>query len=135
MRPLVSSLSDQDTVFGNFGGSEGEAPVSRLLGHTGIVTVDGAAYDMRLSDVGKWIEVTNGSAVTITILRESTIPWPARAFIGWEQNGAGQLTFAAGSSVTINTSETLKSAKQYATGTLFYKGNDVWIIGGYLEAA
>jgi hypothetical protein len=132
---LVSSLSDTDTVYGNFAGSDGEVPVPVLLRHVGIVTVGLTAYALRLSDMGKWVETTNGSAVTITIRPSSEIAWPTLGLIGWEQNGAGQITFAAGDGVTIRTPETLLSAKQYACGSLLYKGNDVWLIGGNLEAA
>lgn len=135
MARLVTSLNDNDTVYGNFSGADGETPVGTLLRHVGIVTVETTAYAMRLSDMGKWIETTNGSAITITIRPSSEIAWPTLGIIGWEQNGAGQITFAAGDGVTIRTSETLKSAKQYAAGGLLYKGNDVWLLSGNLEAA
>lgn len=132
---IASEVADGDLVHGIFAGQDGYAPASLLLGHSRLITVATDAYALRRGDVGKWIETTSGSAVTITIRAEAEVPFPQLAIIGWEQNGAGQITFAAGDGVTIRSPETLKSAKQYACGSLLYKGSNVWLLGGNLEAS
>ena len=131
---IVESLQDDDTIFGNFGGNEGQVPVKRLLGHAGLVTIADTAYKLRRGDVGKLLKTTSGSAVTITIPAEAETVFADLAVIAWWQAGAGQITFA-GDGFTINSPETLKAAKQHATGVLIHQSADVWVLGGNLEAA
>jgi hypothetical protein len=51
----------------------------------------------------------------------------------FEQAGAGQITFAGGSGVTINSSETLKSQKQYSVLGVKRVASDTWTLTGDRE--
>lgn len=135
MLNIVSSVSGDDLLHGIFAGHDGYAPTRLLAGYQGLITVATATYSLRRADYGRLIETTSGSAVTITVRPESEVPFPQLAVCPWAQMGAGQITFAAGDGVTIQTPETLLSAKQYAMGCLVYLGSDVWILSGNLAAA
>ena len=50
-----------------------------------------------------------------------------------EQAGAGQVTFATGTGVVINTSETLKTQKQYSVVALKNVSGNVWTLFGERE--
>lgn len=134
MSAIVQSLSDTDLIFGNFSGQESGAPVRLLLGHAGKIVIAVTAYNLRLSDSGKLLTTTSASATTITVLPATSVSFNDLAVITWVQMGAGQITFAAGDGVTIRSPETLKAAKQYASGVLIYLGSDEWLLSGNLEA-
>jgi hypothetical protein len=55
--------------------------------------------------------------------------------ITFTQEGAGQITVAGASGVTIDTPETLLTAKQHATCSLIRKARNYWVLAGNLEAA
>lgn len=76
----------------------------------------GTTYTMQASDTGKIVTFSNAGAITVTL--------PETLLKGfcctWEQKGAGQVTFAAGSGATLRNRQTqYKSAGQYAAGALF----------------
>jgi len=131
---IADTTADGDLLHGIFAGQDGYLPVRSLLGHTSLVTVATTAYAIRKGDLGKWIETTSGSATTITVRAEAEVPFPLLGIVAWEQSGAGQITFV-GDGVTINSAASLKSGAQHASGVLIYKGSDVWLLSGNLEAA
>lgn len=135
MLNIASSVADGDLLHGIFAGEDGWAPLRLIIGKAEKITITGTTYDTRKGDFNKIYLTTSGSATTITIQPESAVPIPELAVIAWLQMGAGQITFAAGAGVTIRTPETLKSAKQYAGGSLLYLGSDEWVLTGNLEAA
>jgi hypothetical protein len=47
-----------------------------------------------------------------------------------EQAGAGQVTFATGAGVTINSSQTLKTEKQYSVVGLKMVSGNIWTLFG-----
>jgi hypothetical protein len=71
----------------------------------------GTTYTFVATDVGKIVQFTSGSAVTATI---NTGIFNQGDTVGVEQNGAGQVTLAPGSGVTINSTKTLKTFAQNA---------------------
>lgn len=85
-----------------------------------------ANYSIVSGDVGKLIRSTN-SAITITIDNVLT----AGQRIDFAQYGSGQITFAAGSGVTINSADNnLKTAKQYAGATVECVASGIyWLVG------
>jgi hypothetical protein len=99
------------------------------------IQVSGTTYTFSFGDVGNHIMFTGGSAVTATIPPNSTLPCPVNSTIEIEQNGVGQVTVAAGAGVTINSPETLKTAKRYATAIFLKVDTDTWTAAGYFEAA
>lgn len=85
-----------------------------------------ANYSILAGDAYKLIRST-GSAITITIDNVLT----AGQRIDFAQYGSGQVTFAAGSGVTLNSADgNLKTAKQYAGATVECVASGVyWLVG------
>lgn len=85
-----------------------------------------ANYSIVAGDAYKLIRSTN-SAITITIDNVLT----AGQRIDFAQYGSGQITFAAGSGVTLNSADSLlKTAKQYAGVTVECVASGVyWLVG------
>ena len=96
-------------------------------------TQSGTTYTLVLGDAGDYIQTTSSTAVTITVPPQSSVTWVADTEIYFEQNGTGQLTIAAGSGVTINSSETLKTAARYAVIALKRVASDTWTLTGERE--
>jgi len=96
----------------------------------------GTTYDFAVADSGKYVRLTNSSPITATIQPFSTIAIPSRAQIDLIQGGAGKLTIAAGSGVTINSLAGYKSlAGRYAGGTLVHTDTlNTWDLVGNLIA-
>ncbi len=88
-----------------------------------------ANYSVVASDLGTTIRST-GSAITITIDNVLTQQGDRIDFI---QAGAGQITFAAGSGVTLSSADSkLKTAKQFAGASVVFGGSGVYYLIGNL---
>lgn len=106
-----------------------------LVGSGTIAAIEEADYSVSRRDVNSLIKVTSGSGVVVKVRPASQSPVPEGVRISFAQMGAGQITFVAGDGVTINTPETLITAKQYAVATLVNTGTNEWLLVGNLEAA
>lgn len=93
----------------------------------------GTSYTLVAGDSGKLVTMANASAITLTI--------PPSVFavgeqINIAQTGAGQVTFAQGSGVTIQstgaTSTAPKIAKQYAAATVICIASNTFLVIGNL---
>lgn len=91
-------------------------------------------YTFQLEDNGAYCRFTNGSAVTATIPPNSSVAFEAGTQIDLLQGGAGKLTIAAGSGVTINSVLSNKSlSAQWAGATLIQTDTiDTWDLVGSL---
>jgi hypothetical protein len=88
-----------------------------------------ANYSIVAADLGTTIRST-GSGITITIDNVLTQQGDRIDFI---QAGTGQITFAAGSGVTISSADAkLKTAKQFAGASLVFGGSGVYYLIGNL---
>ncbi len=88
-----------------------------------------ANYSIVAADLGTTIRST-GSAITITINNVLTQQGDRIDFI---QAGAGQITFAAGSGVTLSSADSkLKTAKQFAGASVVFGGSGVYYLIGNL---
>ena len=106
-----------------------------IAGYASLDTYAGTSRPLRRSDAGGLILTTSGSAVSIVVPPASVTPFQYPVRISVAQMGAGQVTFVAGAGVQIDTPETLKIAKQFASATLVGYAADFWVLAGYLEAA
>lgn len=93
----------------------------------------GTTYTLVAADLGKWVTASNASAITVTV--------PPSVFstgniINLQQIGAGQVTFAQGSGVTITstgaTSTAPKLRVQYSACTIICTGSNTFTIVGDL---
>lgn len=90
----------------------------------------GTAYTLAASDTGKLVTLTNAAAITVTVEPEATVAFTAGAAVGLAQLGAGQVTLAAGSGVTINGGSAFNA--QYSAAQLYYLDSDTWLAVGDL---
>ncbi|MET3352386.1 UNVERIFIED_ORG: hypothetical protein ABID33_000269 [Xanthobacter viscosus] len=99
----------------------------------GLVTNSTATRTLALTDLGKAVEMTSGSANTLTVPPNSAVPFPLTTVIPLIQMGAGQTTIAAGAGVTIRSfGGKLKLSGQYAQASLYKRGTDEWVLAGSL---
>lgn len=96
----------------------------------------GTTYTFVLTDSGKWFRFSNASAVTVTIPPHSSVAFAAGTQFDGIAAGAGAVSFAAGSGVTINSfAGNKKIAGQYAGFTLVQSDTiDTWDLVGNLIA-
>lgn len=94
----------------------------------------GTTYTFVIADNGKVVTASNASAITITIPPASSVAYATGAQLNVIQKGAGQVTFAQGSGVTIRstgaTATAPKLRAQYSSATCIYEGSDVWYVVG-----
>lgn len=90
----------------------------------------GTTYTLVLTDKGRLLSGANGSAITWTVPPNSSVAFPVKSRIDWWQKGAGQITFAEGSGVTIRPLENYKSRAQYSAGSLIKIATDEWLLIG-----
>jgi hypothetical protein len=109
------------------------AVANKASGLSGINAQTGTSYTLALTDSGKLITLDNGSAITLTIPPNSSVAFGVETQILVEQLGAGVVTFAPGSGVTLLSYDSnLSLAGQYAGATLIKLATDTWTIQGNL---
>lgn len=92
----------------------------------------GTTYTLVTADAGKIIDLNNASAITLTV--------PLNGFttgtrIDLIQTGAGQVTVAAASGVTINSKgAALKLTGQWSAATLIQRSANLWVLVGDIAA-
>jgi hypothetical protein len=100
----------------------------------GINPQTGTSYTPVLLDNGKLITQTNAGSITTTIPPFASVAYPVGAQLNFVQYGAGQVTFAQGSGVTIaSTGATASAPKlraQYSSATAICVAQDSWLIAG-----
>ncbi|QNJ58361.1 minor tail protein [Gordonia phage YorkOnyx] len=117
----------------------GHAPTKQQLddavaaAQLAIVNAQPAGYTLALTDAGKAIEVTSASAVAVTVPPDSSVAFPVGTIIELAQTGAGQLSVAAGSGVTLRTAASLAARVQWSTITLRKRAANDWIVAGDLS--
>lgn len=113
----------------------GPAPVSEWAIPQAVEEVSAATYTFVSADVGKLKTSAYGSATTWTLPPISaTFAAPVGCCIDVLQTGAGQVTIAAGSGVTINNRTGLKAAGQHARLTLQRITANTWQLSGETTA-
>jgi hypothetical protein len=94
----------------------------------------GTTYTTVLGDAKQMVTLSNASAITVTLPPNSSVAYAAGSKIDFIQKGAGQVSFAQGSGVTIRsvgaTATAPKLRIQYSGCTAWYEGSDVWYIVG-----
>lgn len=102
-------------------------------GRVTINTVGGTAYTLVQSDAGALVLTSNGSPVTVTVPPDVFVQGD---IICLNQHGAGQVTFAPGAGVTIESSDNLlKTRTQHAQVALECIGSNAFKLIGERNAA
>jgi hypothetical protein len=89
-----------------------------------------ANYTLVSGDSGALVRST-GSAITVTVANVLT----TGERVDFLQSGSGQITFAAGSGVTLNSADgKLKTAKQHSAATVICVASGVYTLVGDIAA-
>lgn len=101
---------------------------------TPVVTISDTSYTSLLTNADRFLKFTAATAVTYTIAPQSSVAWLSNTQIELMQYGAGTVTVAAGSGVTIRVDSYLqaKTNGQYAVAGLKRVAEDEWVIFGNL---
>jgi hypothetical protein len=96
----------------------------------------GTSYTFVLADAySKTVQFTNGSAITATIPPNSSVAYPIGSVITLMQWGAGTVTVAPGSGVTLRgDGSKFKTNAQYAIATVMKMDSDEWVMFGNVKA-
>ncbi len=95
----------------------------------------GTTYTFQLSDAGKLVTASNGSAQTYTVPPNSAEAFDVGTAITIIGIGAGKVTLAQGSGVTINSKDSEKAIDGvHASVTLIKTATDTWQLIGALQA-
>jgi len=88
-------------------------------------------YNLVLTDAHKTVTLTNGSAIDARIPTNAGTAFPIGTRIELIQGGAGQVTVAPTTGVTVNSSGgKTKLAAQYAVATILKVATDTWYLFG-----
>jgi hypothetical protein len=93
----------------------------------------GTTYTLVLSDAAKLVEISNTSAITLTVPTNASVAFPIGTQINILQTNTGQIT-VGGAGVTINATPGLKLRSQWSSATLIKRGTDTWVLVGDLSA-
>ncbi len=89
----------------------------------------GTTYTLVLTDNGRLVTLSNAAAITLTVPLNSSVAFATGAVINLQQIGAGQVTVAGASGVTVTGTGT-KLQTQYSAAALVKTGTDSWTLIG-----
>ena len=94
----------------------------------------GTSYTLVLTDGGKMVTSSNGSAQTITVPPNSSVAFPVGTQILFQNLGSANATLAQGSGVTIQSKDSNKEIDgQYASAVCIKTATDTWSLIGALK--
>jgi len=138
----TTSSSDADFVLVDDGGTMkkitpanlGISGSSNPLAYSAVNAQTGTTYTAVSGDAGKLVTLNNASAVTVTIPPNSSVAYDVGTVLDFCQIGAGQVTIAEGSGVTVNANPTKKARVQYSVLSCIKIATDTWVLTGDLAA-
>ena len=92
----------------------------------------GTTYTLVLTDNGRLVTLSNAAAITLTVPLNATVAFATGAIVNIQQIGAGQVTVAGASGVTINGTGT-KTRAQWSAASLVKTDTDTWTLIGDIE--
>ena len=96
-------------------------------------TQTGTTYTLVLTDSGKFVTCSNGSAITVTVPTNAVAAFAIGTQVNIVQLGAGQVTFTSSATIRSQGSK-LKLNGQYSAATLVKIGTDEWVLVGNTAA-
>lgn len=100
-----------------------------------VIDTKTSSYTLVLSDAGKNIEFNSASATTLTVPTNAAVAFPVGTALLVTQVGAGQVTIAGASGVTIQSSYSrTKLSAQYAQASLIKRATNTWLLAGNLSS-
>jgi hypothetical protein len=93
-----------------------------------------ANYTLALADSGGLVTVSNASNLTVTIPTNASVAFPTGTQIIVTRFGAGEVSLAGASGVTLNSSDSKKRLnKQYSAASLIKTDTNAWLAAGDLK--
>jgi len=120
---VAGVVSSSATIYASSGNSD-------IWGYFPVISTSATSFNVDSSYAYDYVRTTAATTVTATIVTAASAAWANNTEILFEQAGAGQIRFNAASGVTINTSETLFTQKQYSVVALKYVSTNVWTLLG-----
>jgi hypothetical protein len=108
--------------------------VSGISGQTVVINPQTTSYTLTSTDAIKVVTLTSASGVTLTVPTYASAQLPVGTRIGIIQYGAGQVTVAGTSGVTVNATPGLKTRAQYSRAELLQVATDTWLLSGDISA-
>jgi hypothetical protein len=100
-----------------------------------LVTQSGTAVTAALTDVGKLISFTSGTAVAFTIPANATVAFSVGDQINIYQAGTATVTITPAATVTVRSSGSkLKTNDQFSLATCIKIDTNEWVAVGNLKA-
>ena len=93
----------------------------------------GTTYTLVITDNGRLVTLSNAAAITLTVPLNATVAFATGAVINIQQIGAGQVTVAGASGVTLNGTGT-KTRAQWSAASLIKTATDTWTLIGDITA-
>ena len=90
----------------------------------------GTTYTTVLLDNNKVVTLDNASAIALTVPLNASVAYPTGAQVHLYNKGAGQVTVAGDTGVTVNSSNGLKLRAQYSVATLIKLDTNTWVLIG-----
>lgn len=138
------------TISGNAAAAFGNVTINGTLTATGNISGNTAGFEIgykdipqnytntsftiALSDRGKHIYTANGTAQTITIANNASVAFPIGTAITIVSQGAGTITVARGTGVSLylaaNNTSADRTVSTYGMATLLKVATDTWFISG-----
>ena len=117
-----ATFADDVTVTGNL------TVTGTTTNHLNVSTESGTTHAPALGDENAYILTTHGTGITVTLPQDSAEAFVTGAVIYYERNGAGTLTFAAGTGVTTLSSKdsTKTCADRYTAVAAIKIGSNAW---------
>lgn len=113
--------------------TDDDVTFSSVTAYRPIVTETGTSKTLALSDANTFQQCSNASTQTITIPPNADVAFPTGTEVEFFQEGAGTVTIAAGSGVTIRSSGSLLSTSGQYVGAVAKKiDTNEWVLVGNL---
>ena len=91
----------------------------------------GTSYTLALTDANNtMVELSNASGIALTVPLNSSVAFPVGSQVNLLQTGAGQVTVAGASGVTVNGTPGLKFRAQWSGASLIKRSTDGWVLVG-----
>ena len=96
----------------------------------------GTGYTLALTDTGRVVTMSNGSANTLTIPTNAAVAFPAGSTVTVIQLGAGLTTIAGDTGVTLNGASAGSGdmGGQYQSAVILKLATDTWVVCGGIGA-
>lgn len=110
---------------------------NRLTGRP-INAQTGTTYTLVLTDAGKLVTLSNASAIAVTVPTNASVAFPVGSEVELQQIGAGDVTVAGDTGVTVSAAEGLVFSDQYQRALLTKIATNTWLfsfLGGSAAVA